>query len=114
MSQIFIQIIPIGILFSFFQDICEYNKELNIYIYNYISYRKSIHNNTLKPFLLKCAPYYRPTKQNYVNINNISYGLITTVIRQICNINGCKYKKINKYNKTKSDIEYTIYLNKNK
>jgi hypothetical protein len=109
MSQIFQNIIPPDIMFNFFKDICIYNTINNEYIFNYISYKKSIFLNTLVSFLLDCRPYYKNSKHKYTNIDCISYSSVTTVIRQICNINNISYTKKNKYINSKPDMVYTIH-----
>jgi hypothetical protein len=109
-SQIFNSEIPLEFLLNYLQLTCQYNNIYNTYIYDYISYKKSLFKNLNIEFLNNCKPYYKNNKKKYTDINNISFNGIITIIRQICNYHNIKYKKDNIYIKSKAYIYYHIYI----
>ena len=107
-SQIFKQKIPNELLFSLLDKIAI--KTDKRYIINKMVYKKGALNNDIETFLNECKSYYFLSKHKYLEQNN-HYNSFTTVLRQICNSNKITYTSQIKYDKSKYEIEYYIYLN---
>jgi hypothetical protein len=107
-SQIFKQSVPNALLFEFLDNTSL--KTEKKYIFNITSYKKALVNNIIENFLIECKPYYFTSKQKYLE-RKITYNSITTVLRQICNLNKITYTSQIKYDKSSYDIEYYIFYN---
>lgn len=108
-SQIFKQAIPNALLFEFLENTSI--KTEKKYIFNKIAFKKGSmeENNTLiENFLNDCKPYYFASKQKYLD-RKVTYNMITTILRQICNHNKITYTSQIKYDKSTYDIEYYIF-----
>jgi|SaaInlStandDraft_7_1057024.scaffolds.fasta_scaffold150027_2 hypothetical protein len=107
--QIFKNIIPQQNLFDYLNINCV--KQKSCYEFNEYSFKKSILNNSLFVFLDIIKDYYHESKKNtYINVDNIKYKNITTIIRQICNTNKMSFCSKIKYIKNSYDIIYYIYF----
>ena len=107
--QIFKNIIPQQNLFDYLN--INWVKQKSCYEFNEYSFKKSILNNSLFVFLDIIKDYYHESKKNtYINVDNIKYKNITTIIRQICNTNKMSFCSKIKYIKNSYDIIYYIYF----
>ena len=106
-SQIFKQKFPNELLFTLLDKIAI--KTDKRYIINKASYKKAILASDIDAFLNECKSYYFLSKHKYLQQNN-HYNSFTTVLRQICNFNKITYTSQIKYDKSKYEIEYYIYL----
>jgi hypothetical protein len=107
-SQIFKQSVPNALLFGFLDNTSL--KTEKKYIFNKTSYKKALVNNIIENFLIECKPYYFTSKQKYLE-RKITYNTVTTILRQICNLNKITYTSQIKYDKSSYDIEYYIFYN---
>jgi hypothetical protein len=112
-SQIFKQAIPNALLFEFLDNTSI--KTEKKYIFNKIAYKKGCmdenleeNNKLIEDFLNECKPYYFASKHKYLN-RKITYNMLTTILRQICNHNKITYTSQIKYDKSTYDIEYYIF-----
>jgi len=105
--QIFKNKIPKEMLFDLLNLIATKNEKC--YIFNTISFKKGIFNNSICDFVEKCKPYYRLSKQKYLE-RKITYNSITTIFRQICNYNKINFTSQIKYDKSNYEIVYYIYF----
>lgn len=107
--QIFKNTIPQQNLFDYLN--INSVKQKSCYQFNEYSFKKSILNNSLFLFLDIIKDYYHESKKTtYINIDNIKYKNITTIIRQICNTNKIAFCSKIKYIKNSYDIIYYIYF----
>ncbi len=106
-SQIFKHNISEEILFELLEKICEKN-EKNLFVFNNISFKKGLFNNSLAEFMEVCRPYYHISKVKYLD-RKLTYRVFTTIIRQICNSNQITYTSKVKYDKSNYEIVYYIY-----
>jgi len=106
-SQIFKKNLPIDMLFDLFNIIGTKND--NHYVITNDSYKKGILTNDIPLFIETCKPYYYNSKQKYLE-KKLSYNSFTTIIRQICNLNGKKYTSQINYDKSKYNIVYNVYF----
>lgn len=106
-SQIFKNPIPPQILINLLNEIAI--KTEKFYILNNDAYKKGVFNDTIKQFIIKCAPYYHLSKQKYLDTKT-TYKSILTIVRQICKFNKIIYTSHIKYDKSTYDIIYHIYL----
>ena len=106
-SQIFKHNISEEILFELLEKICEKN-EKNLFVFNNISFKKGLFNNSLAEFMEVCRPYYHISKVKYLD-RKLTYRVFTTIIRQICNSNQITYNSKVKYDKSNYEIVYYIY-----
>ena len=107
MSQIFKNIIPSDILFTFLMEICE--KKDCYYIFDNNAYKRSILEDKITPFCESIKDYYHISKRHYIT-RELNYIKFCTVIRQICKLNSIKYNTKILYNKSKYHIPYYIYF----
>lgn len=105
--QIFKKQIPNQSLFELFEKNCIKNDKF--YTINTECYKKGIFNNSIPLFIEMCRPYYHLSKQKYLE-RKLSYNSFITIIRQICKFNKITYTYEIKYDKSKYDIFYYIYL----
>lgn len=97
---------------TIFEDFIKTNfiKENNYYIFNNNVFKQIIYNNNVDYFLKKLKDYYFKNKYYYLERNPITINNFTTIIRQICKKNNIEYKNNIKYNKSKYNIEYHIFI----
>lgn len=106
-TQLFKKTIPIKVLYDLLDKICIKNDKY--YLLNLESYKKAVYNNLIIDFIEACKPYYHESKLKYIE-RKIDYKNLITIIRQICNSNNIIYTYQIKYNKSKYDIIYFIYI----
>jgi len=107
-TQIFKNKVPNEKLFSLLDTIAL--KSEKCYTFNNIAYKKGVFDNSIQEFFEICIPYYRLSKQKYLE-KKMSYNTFTTVLRQICNYNKITYTSQIKYDKSDYEIVYYIYYN---
>jgi hypothetical protein len=106
-TQIFKKNIPNDILFKLLDSICiKYDK---YYIYNIEAFKSGIFKEIIPKFIEECRPYYHLSKKKYLDTKT-TYNSFTTILRQICNFNKIKYVSQIKYDKSKYNIIYYIYM----
>jgi hypothetical protein len=106
-SQIFKQSLPRDILLNLLNNIAI--KTNNCYVINNNVYKKGVFNGIIASFINECMPYYHLSKRKYLE-KKLTYNSFTTIIRQICNFNKITYTSTIKYENSKYDIVYYIYL----
>ena len=106
MSQIVRSSLPNNILIELLDKVCHKNN--NYYIFNNESYKKGNLYNLFDLFIDNIRPYYYNSKQFYLD-RNISFKMLTTIIRQICNSKGIVYTNHIKYHKSSHEVHYYIY-----
>ena len=107
-SQIFIKIPNIQLLFDLLEKITNYNK--NFFFVNKAAFKLMINKNIFDEFIDKIKEFYRPNKKFYVE-RKIDYKKFITIIRQICNINNVGFSYYFEYNKSTYEIVYKISKN---
>ena len=107
MSQIIRSSLPTNILQELIEKICQ--KYQNYYIFNNEAYKKGNMYNLFPEFIERIKPYYYSSKQFYLE-KSINFKMLTTIIRQICNVKEIIYTNHIKYNKSNHEIHYYIYL----
>lgn len=107
MSQIVRSSIPPNILRELLLKICQ--KHQTYYIFNNESYKKGNMYNLFEPFIESLKPYYYNSKQFYLE-RTISFKMLATIVRQICNVQNIIYTNHIKYNKSNHEIHYYIYI----
>jgi hypothetical protein len=106
-TQIFKTILPSDLLKVLLDKICA--KTDKYYTVNNETYKKGLFTNDIQNFMEVCKPYYRISKQKYLD-RKLSFNNFTTVLRQICNLNKIKYTSHIKYDKSKYDIVYYVFF----
>lgn len=107
-SQIFKNIIPNELLFTFLNKICV--KYSNYYLFDKCAYKKGLLSDCIKEFLDECKPYYHLSKLSYIE-KPLTFNSLVTVIRQICKQNKLTYTSKIKYDKSDYEIVHYIYFN---
>ena len=110
MSQIFKKKFDSNIIFTFLKKYSE--KEKNNYIFSQISYKKAVFNKEITEVLKYLKDYYHKSKQFYLE-RNINYKNFLTILRQVCSNLSISYSSKILYNKSKYNINYSIFLNNN-
>uniref|UniRef100_A0A6C0ELT4 Uncharacterized protein n=1 Tax=viral metagenome TaxID=1070528 RepID=A0A6C0ELT4_9ZZZZ len=106
-NQIFKTSPPIVILFDFLGDVCE--KQKNKYVFSKSSFKKALIENKLESFYDKLKPHYYQSKLFYITRDMI-YKNFITLIRQICKHHHIAFTSVMKYNKSKYEIIYSIFI----
>ena len=106
-SQIFKQRAPLNILYNLL-DLIALKKD-NYYTIDMNSYKKMIYNNYHIKFCEELKPYYHDGKQFYLE-RKITYTAFTTILRQLCKHGAVMFTSKINYNKSKYNIDYTIYF----
>lgn len=106
-SQIFKSSPPIEILFGFLGNVCE-NKN-NKYVFSKANFKKAQLENKLTCFYDKLRPHYYQSKLFYIT-RDMAYKHFITLIRQICKYHHIAFTSVMKYNKSKYEIIYSIFI----
>ena len=106
-TQIFKNIIPTEKLFELLDSICLKNDKH--YTFNVESFKRGVYKEIIQQFIEFCIPYYHISKRKYLE-KKLTFNSFATIMRQICNINKITYTSQIKYDKSKYDIVYYIYI----
>ncbi len=104
-SQLFKQIVPIDVLFTFLSSFC--TLEHSYYKFNSDAYKRAQLKDMITPFLETIKPYYHVAKRVYVERKQ-NYTNTTTILRQLCNLHNVGYTSKISYSKSKYEIIYYI------
>jgi hypothetical protein len=105
--QIFKKEVPTNILLNLLDEICMKNEKN--YTFNVDSFKKGVFKELIQQFIEDIRGFYHISKQKYLN-RKLTYNSFTTILRQICNFNKIHYTSQIKYDKSKYDIVYYIYI----
>ena len=108
-KQIFKKGIPPEILYDLLDQVCI--KTESYYIVNNSAYKKMKFHNLHEPILTSIIEYYHYSKKFYVE-REFTYNSFTNIIRQICRANNIIFTSDIKYNGSKYQIDYFVYLQK--
>lgn len=106
-SQLFKENIPMTVLYDFLEKICNKDSVNNFFIFSKASFKKADLLDLITKFKDTIKPYYRVSKQYYVE-RDLTFNRFTTIIKQICHLNNNKIISKIVYNKSKYEIEYYI------
>jgi len=106
-KQTFKQNIPNELLFALLDKVCLKNDKH--YIFNNVSFRKGMYDESIVAFVESCRPYYHNSKKHYLE-RKFTYRNFTSILRQICNCNNITYTSRIKYDSSTYDIVYYIYF----
>lgn len=106
-NQIIKNKIPTDLLLSLLDSITIKNDKC--YVINNDAYKRGIFNNKIPGFLESIKEFYYISKQKYLE-RKLTYNSFITILRQICNFNKINYTSQIKYDKSKYEIYYYIYL----
>ena len=106
-SQIFKEAPPQKILFDFLEAICE--KTSNKYVFSKANFKKAQMEEKIIPFCNDLQQYYFKSKLFYIT-RNMNYKNFITIIRQLCKYHHIAFTSVMKYNKSKYEIIYTIFI----
>tara|TARA_Y100001935_G_scaffold148419_1_gene122527 strand:- start:1538 stop:1885 length:348 start_codon:yes stop_codon:yes gene_type:complete len=106
-SQIFKESPPIKILFDFLDGVCE--KQKNKYVFSKANFKKAQMEEKIIPFCEKLKEYYYKSKLFYIN-RTMNYKNFITIIRQLCKYHHIAFTSVMKYNKSKYEIIYSIFI----
>ncbi len=106
-SQIFKESPPIKILFDFLDGVCE--KQNNKYVFSKANFKKAQMEEKVEPFCEDLKNYYYKSKLFYVT-RNMVYKNFITIIRQLCKYHHIAFTSVMKYNKSKYEIIYSIFI----
>lgn len=107
--QIFKYNIPCEFIISFFDDVCEYDQDKNLYVFNNHSFKRAKFKNVLEENLSFLNKFYHDSKKKYIQ-NAYTFKGLHTVIRQLCNYNKIKFEKKIQYMFGNYEIIYNIYM----
>lgn len=109
MSQLFKHNVDEKYFTEFIVKYCS-NVKKNEYVFSLVSYKKAVYDNKIKELIEKIKPCYHKSKRFYLE-RNINYKNFLTILRQICTNLSLSYSSQILYNKSKYNINYSIYLN---
>jgi len=106
-SQLFRKIIPKDILFDLLEKVCL--KTDKYYLFDLNAYKKLVFYEYYERFKRAIRPYYNLSKQFYVE-RKLTYNSFTNILRQICKSNNIMFTSQIKYNESKYNIDFLVYL----
>ena len=71
--------------------------ESDYIVFNMDIFKKTKYNGEVEKFLESSKPYYRKSKQHYLDREDITFNQFVTVLRQICKQNNIRYSSKVKY-----------------
>jgi hypothetical protein len=107
-SQIFKSPVPTEMLAEILNKICSVQE--NALVLNYSAFKKGVFMKIIPVFIDECIPYYHASKLHYLT-KKLTYNSFITIVRQICKHRDIQYVSKIKYDKTKYEIMYSIYIN---
>jgi len=107
LKQIFKKEIPAQLLYDLCEKICL--KTNNYYVIDTNAYKKMLFHKYHTEFIEELMNYYHSSKRYYIQ-RELTYNSFTTIIRQICKSNLIQFTSQIKYNSSKYNIDYFIYL----
>lgn len=113
-TQIFKNNVPNEILYDFLDKIYSFKND-KYYTIDILSYKKGIYtnendqSNDISDFLEQVKPYYHLSKQFYID-RPMTFPRLTTIIRQICKANDIQFASQIKYDKSKYNLIYYVYI----
>ena len=106
-DQIFRQAVPLSVLLGFLEEICDIAD--GMFVLTNESYKRSVLNACLEPFLLEIAPYYHISKRSYA-LRKMTFARLATVVRQICRSHDLSYTSRIVYGNSTYQIRYFIVI----
>ena len=106
-KQIFKKEVPTELLHSLLDNICL--KTEKYYLLDMNAYRKMLFHEHHIEFCEKLAEYYHSSKQFYLT-RKMTYTSFTNIVRQICKHNNIMFTSQIKYNESKYNINYYIFI----
>ena len=107
-TQIFKNNVPKEILYSLLDKIYSFKND-KFYTIDILSFKKGSYSSDILDFLQEVKPYYHLSKQFYVD-RSVTFPRFTTVIRQICKANDIQFTSQIKYDKSKYNLIYHVYV----
>jgi hypothetical protein len=107
LNQIFKTQVQIQILFGLLEQVCI--KTEKYYLVDMNAYRKLVYHNLYEVFSKQILDNYHLSKQFYLT-RKLTYNSFTNIIRQICKSNNIMFTNQIKYNESKYNIDYMIYM----
>ena len=113
-TQIFKNNVPNEILYDILDKIYSFKND-KFYTIDILSFKKGTYSNNasgsndILDFLQQVKPYYHLSKQFYVD-RPMTFPRFTTVIRQICKANEIQFTSQIKYDKSKYNLIYHVYV----
>ena len=105
-SKIFKERVPLTILYNLL-DLIALKKD-NYYVVDMNAYKKMIYNEYHMNFCNTLKQYYHKGKHFYLE-RKMTYNSFTTILRQICKQEEIMFTSKINYNKSKYNIDYTIF-----
>ena len=106
-SQIFKLCPPKTILFDFLEDVCENSKKK--YAFSKVEFKKARLADKISGVCAKLKPYYYKSKLFYLT-RQMVYKNFITLVRQLCKYHHVAFTSVMKYNKSKYEIIYYIFI----
>tara|TARA_B000000441_G_C21475047_1_gene195010 strand:+ start:199 stop:546 length:348 start_codon:yes stop_codon:yes gene_type:complete len=106
-SQIFKDEPPQKILFDFLEAVCV--RTNNKYVFSKANFKKAQMEDKIRPFCESLKEHYYKSKLFYIT-RNMNYKNFITIIRQLCKYHHIAFTSVMKYNKSKYEIIYSIFI----
>lgn len=107
MNELFKTQITYNTIYNLLYDICI--QEKNYLIFNLIQFKKLKFYSKLDDILLFLKPFYKETKQKYIEKGNKYKGFVT-ILRQLCKLYNIKYMNKIVYDHSNYTIIYYFYV----
>ena len=91
--------------------ISHFIEEQDYYVYNNEVFKKLVFDDTLDNFICALKPYYFKNKHFYLQRHPYTYNSFNTILRQIMKRNNIQVEKKVKYQKSKYQVEFHIFMN---
>ena len=107
LKQIFKNQVPIHLVVELLDKICL--KTEKYYLIDMNAYKKMMFHGLETDFFAIIKEYYHASKQFYID-RKLTYNSFTNIVRQICKSNNIMFSSQIKYNESKYNIDYFIYV----
>jgi hypothetical protein len=107
LKQLFRKNVPNELLFDLLEKICL--KTDKYYLLDHNAYRKMMFHNLEEPFKNALYEYYYQSKYFYID-RTMTHNSLINIVRQICKSNNIMYTSQIKYNESKYNIDYFVYM----
>jgi hypothetical protein len=107
LKQIFKENVPINTLYELLEKVCL--KTDKYFLIDNNSFKKLLYFNYHTEFLERILPCYQESKKFYA-VRKFTYNSFVNIVRQICKSNDIMFTSKIKYNESKYNIDYFIYL----
>lgn len=106
---VFKERVPIDIFIELMESITDRKdaERPSKYLVDTATFKRGVYNGSIHVFFEKLKPYYRESKQMYVD-RKLTYNSFITVVRHVCKCIDVEYTNQMRYDKSTYEIVYLV------